>query len=394
MKISGVRAVLAGYRKIDPDMERSFALVRIEADDATVGWGEASTNWGHSYPTVFRAVVDDVCSRQLVGRDPLAIRDRVADLKVALDGYLGWEGLTSQTIGAVEIALWDLLGKVLNTPVHRLLGAAAYPIPLYGTGTTMFDQSAQWHAGYFDQCLDLGFRGVKVRLGRALEDDVEVVGVVRDHIGPNRLMGVDSYWFHDPDSATELARHIAGYGIHFFEEPLPQYQVEGLERLQRNSPIRVAVGERVYSPRMYAELARRDAARVFEPDATLCGGILSCLEIAGIAARSSVEVIPHVGGPTVVGLAANLHWATAARVRLCEYDIDPHQPMISDIGDNPGLALSDLEGGFISAPTGPGLGVEVDEEKLARHPYRQGDTYVELFPEHESGRTAAGPSEG
>ena len=78
MRIESVRAVLAGYRKIDPDMERSFALVRIETDDGTVGWGESSTNWGHSYPTVFRAVVDDVCSRHLEGRDPLAIRDRVA----------------------------------------------------------------------------------------------------------------------------------------------------------------------------------------------------------------------------------------------------------------------------------------------------------------------------
>ena len=129
MRIDSVRAVLAGYRKIDPDMERSFALVRIETDDGTVGWGESSTNWGHSYPTVFRAAVDDVCSRHLEGRDPLAIRDRVADLQVALDGYLGWEGLTSQTIGAVEIALWDILGKTLNAPVHQLLGGSAYPIP-------------------------------------------------------------------------------------------------------------------------------------------------------------------------------------------------------------------------------------------------------------------------
>ena len=202
-------------------------------------------------------------------------------------------------------------------------------------------------------------------------------------------MGVDSYWFHDPDTAIELVRRIAPFGIHFFEEPVPQHQIEGLERLQQNSPVRVAVGERVYSPRMYAELARRDAARVFEPDAALAGGILACLEIAKIAARSSIEVITHVGGPTVVGLAANLHWSTAARVRLCEYDIDPHQPMITDIGHNPGLALTDLEGGVITAPSGPGLGVDVDEEALACHPYREGDTYVELFPEHESGRTAA-----
>ena len=92
---------------------------------------EASTNWGHSYPTVFAAIVEDVCAGHLLGRDPLAIRDRVAELGVVLDGYLGPEGATSQTIGAIEIALWDIVGKHLGAPVHRLLGGAAYPIPLY-----------------------------------------------------------------------------------------------------------------------------------------------------------------------------------------------------------------------------------------------------------------------
>jgi L-alanine-DL-glutamate epimerase-like enolase superfamily enzyme len=394
MRIDNVRTVLAGYRKVDPPMQRSFALVRIETDDGTVGWGEASTNWGHSYPTVLRAVVDDVCARHLVGRDPLAIRDRVADLGVALDGYLGWEGITSQAVGAVEIALWDILGKRLEAPVHQLLGGRAYDIPLYGTGTTMFDETPEWHAAYFDQCLALGFAGVKVRLGRRLDDDVEIVRVVREHIGSDRLIGVDSYWFHDPQTAATLAERIAEFGIHFFEEPVPQYQIEGLERLQRRSPVRIACGERVYSPRAYAELARRDAARVFEPDATLAGGILACLQVADVAAHHSIEVIPHVGGPTVVGLAANLHWATVARVQLCEYDIDPHQPMITDIGHNPALALTALAGGTIAAPTGPGLGVDVDEALLAAHPYVEGDTYAEVFPEHESGRSAAATGEG
>jgi D-galactarolactone cycloisomerase len=373
-------------------MQRSWALVRIETDSGTVGWGEASTNWGHSYPTVFRALVDDICSRYLEGRDPLAIRARVADLKIALDGYLGWEGLTSQTIGAVEMALWDVLGKTLGAPVYQLLGGSAYPLPLYGTGTTMFEQSSDWHAHYYDQCLALGFKGVKVRLGRAIDADVELVQTVRSHVGPEILIGVDSYWFHDVDTAIELCQRIAPLQIHFFEEPIPQYQIEGLERLQHSTPIRVAVGERVYSPRAFADLARRDAARVFEPDATLCGGLMACLEIVDIANRASIEVIPHVGGPTVVGLAANLHWATAARVRLFEFDIEQDQPMVSDIGENPGLALTEIADGTLSAPSGPGLGVQVDETELARHPYVEGDTYAELFPEHESGRSAAAAS--
>ena len=90
---------------------------------------------------MLQAIVDDVCAGHLIGRDPLAIRDRMAELGVVLDGYLGTEGATSQALGAIEIALWDIVGKHLGAPVHRLLGAAATPIPLYGTGTTMFEES-------------------------------------------------------------------------------------------------------------------------------------------------------------------------------------------------------------------------------------------------------------
>ena len=93
----------------------------------------------------------------------------------------------------------------------------------------------------------------------------------------------------------------------------------------------------------------------------------------------------------MVGLAANLQWATAARVRLIEFDIERDQPMITSIGENPGLALTDIRDGTLTAPSEPGLGVEIDETELAQHPYVEGETYAELFPEHESGRTAHGP---
>ena len=222
-----------------------------------------------------------------------------------------------------------------------------------------------------------------------MDEDVELVELVREHVGPDLLIGVDSYWFHDVDSAIELVTRIAPYRIHFFEEPIPQYQIEGLERLQHSSPIRVAVGERVYSARAFGELARRDAARVFEPDATLNGGLMSCMEIADIAARSSIEVIPHIGGPTVVGLAANLQWATAARVRLFEFDIERDQPMITAIGDNPGLGLTDITRRDVDSSARDRVsGWTSTRASWPEHPYVEGETYAELFPEHESGRTA------
>jgi L-alanine-DL-glutamate epimerase-like enolase superfamily enzyme len=389
MKITAIDAIELGYRKVDPPMARSFAVVRVETDAGLVGWGEASTNWGHSYPTVFSAAVRDICASPLLGTDPTDVRARLSQLHVLLDGYLGWEGLTSQVIGAIEIACWDILGQSVELPIHRLLGSANRPLQLYGTGTTMFDEDSSYHAHYFDQALDHGFRGFKVRLGRDVAGDVATVQAVRDHVGPKALIGVDSYWFHDPRTALEVAQALAPIGVRFFEEPIPQMRTDGLTWLAARSPIPIAVGERVYSTYQYDQLARSAGAHVFQPDASICGGLLACMEIADLARRHGIDVFPHVGGPTIIGLAANLHWAVAADVPWMEYDIDPYQPLVSEVGGVAPIALDDLKDGLVAAPDRPGLGVSLPDDVAERFPYSPGDTYAEVFPEHETGRSRA-----
>jgi L-alanine-DL-glutamate epimerase-like enolase superfamily enzyme len=387
MKITAVDPIALGYRKVDPPMARSFAVVRVETDTGLVGWGEASTNWGHSYPTVFAAAVRDVCAKPLLGTDPTDVRGRLAQLHVLLDGYLGWEGLSSQVIAALEMACWDILGQALETPLHQLLGAANRPLRLYGTGTTMFEESAAYHAHYFDEALAHGFRGVKVRLGRTVDDDVATVAAVRDHVGSDAFIGVDSYWFHDARTALVLAERLVELGVGFFEEPVPQMRVDDLVWLSARSPIPVAVGERVYSVGQFEHLARTGAAQVFQPDAAICGGILSCMDIAALARRRGIEVYPHIGGPTIIGLAANFHWAVAADVTWMEYDIDPYQPLVTEVGGPP-IGLADIVDGHLAAPDGPGLGVRLPDDVAERFPYVSGDTYAEVFPEHEKGRSS------
>jgi L-alanine-DL-glutamate epimerase-like enolase superfamily enzyme len=388
VKITAIDPIELGYRKVDPPMARSFAVVRVETDAGIVGWGEASTNWGHSYPTVFSAAVRDICAAPLLGTDPTDIRGRLAQMHVLLDGYLGWEGLSSQVIGAIEIACWDILGQAAELPLHRLLGSANRPLRLYGTGTTMFDEDADYHAHYFDQALERGFTGFKVRLGRSVADDVATVAAVRDHVGPDALIGVDSYWFHDPRTALEVDEALADLHIDFHEEPVPQMRIEGLAWLAERTPIPVAVGERVYSIHQFDQLARAGAAHVFQPDASICGGIAACMEIAALAAQNDIALYPHVGGPTIIGLAANLHWAVAADVPVCEYDIDPWQPLITEVGGPP-IGLDDIVDGHLAAPDAPGLGVSLPDDIAERFPYQPGDTYAEVFPDHEKGRSAS-----
>lgn len=385
MRIADLRVIPLSHRKTDPPMQRTYALIRVETDTGIVGWGEASSNYGHSYPTVVKTLVEDVVARNIAGRDPRDIRGCVAAMKVLLDGYLGWEGLTSQVIGGIEIALWDILGKSSGEPICRLLGGAPTALPLYGTGTTMFEATPEWYGEYFDACLARGFKAVKVRLDVTIPECVERVAAVRKHVGPNVKIMVDAYWGFSTDDALTLARKLEPFDIFFFEEPSPQYQTEGFARLGRLSPVKIAVGERVYSPRQFHAIATAGAAHVFEPDPGLCGGILACMEIATIAGLYDITVVPHTGSPTPVGLAANLHWAAAAGVPLFEYDIDPSLPVRDGLMAEPIFDLAHVEDGRLKVPDGPGLGIEIDEAALARFPYVAGETYAEVFPEHEAG---------
>jgi len=385
MRIKSLDVVLLGHQKTDPPMQRTYALLRVEGEGGLVGYGEASSNYGHSYPTVIKTIVEDVVARNIVGKDARDIRARVAELHVLLDGYLGWEGVTSQVIGGIEIALWDLLGKSVGEPVCRLLGAAPTSFPLYGTGTTMFEATPQWYGEYYDACLARGFKAVKVRLDVGIPEAVERVAAVREHVGSGVRIMVDAYWGYSTDDALRLAKQLEPFDIFFFEEPSPQYQAVGLERLGNRSPVPIAVGERVYSPHQYHAIAQAGAAQVFEPDPTLCGGILACIEIATIARLYDITVVPHTGSPTPVGMAAGLHWAAAAGVPLFEYDIDPSLPVRDELMPEPIFDLAHVVDGRLAVPDGPGLGVTIDESAFARFPYIPGDTYAEVFPEHEAG---------
>ena len=385
MRIKAIDTILLGHRKTDPPMQRTYALIRIEAEGGLVGYGEASSNYGHSYPTVIRTIIEDVVARNLVGRDARDIRGRVLDMRVLLDGYLGWEGVTAQVIGGIEIALWDILGKSVGLPICQLLGATPTTLPVYGTGTTMFEATPEWHGAYFDACLARGFTAVKVRLDVDIPEAVERVAGVRRHVGPDVRIMVDAYWGYSTDDALALARRLEPYDIFFFEEPSPQYQAVGLARLGQRSPVRIAVGERVYSREQYHAIAVAGAAQVFEPDPPLWGGIAACLDIAAIARLHDITVVPHPGSPTPVGLAAGLHWAAAAGVPLFEFDIDPSLPVRDGLMPEPIFDLAHIVDGRIAVPDGPGLGITIDESAFARFPYVAGETYAEVFPEHEAG---------
>ena len=384
MKIREVTTISLGYTKVDPEMHRSFALVRVVTDEGHIGYGEASSSYGHSYPTVVKAIVDDVLADLLIGKDPLAIRARLADMHLWLDGYLGWDGVSAQVIGAIEIALWDILGKDKGVSIATLLGAGIDSLPLYATGS--FERDLDWHETYFDETLATGIKGIKVRLGNDPLRDIQLIARTRDRIGDEVHLMADGYWTYSPDQAIRLARQMEEFNVSFYEEPIPQYMIEGLAAVRTASPVRIAVGERVFSLAGFRDVVHHRAADVLQPDPTLCGGILECLDVAALARAHDLAVVPHVGGLTAVGVAAGLHLAAAIEPELMEYDPDPYQPLRDELLVDPIFGMDRIVDGRLQVPPGPGLGIELNESILEAYPFTRGTLYQEIYPEHGAGR--------
>ena len=384
MRITDIQTFSLGCDGGVVGLRRGFCIVKVITDAGIVGYGEATTSYGHIYPSVADSIVEAAIKPAIIGKNPLDIRSRIHDMKLYVHPWLGWDGISAQTIGAVETALWDILGKEKGMPIYQLFGAARDRIPLYGTGAIRQiekgDEQA-WHGKYFKELLDKGMRGVKTRIASGLEADVGQVAAVRKYLGPNHRLMVDGYFSYTPSTAIELAKRIAEYDIFWLEEPVPQHMLPGLERLHEASPVPIAYGERTYSLSGFEILVNRKTVDILQPDATVCGGILECVEVDALAKANNLKVFPHIGGLTAVGLAANIHLAAIINAEMLEYDSNPYQPLRDEILRDSIFAWDRIEDGCIKVPDGPGLGIEIDESVFEKFPFEKGKYYPDVYPQ-------------
>jgi len=335
MKITDIDVIPLSYTKDHPPIQRYFGLFRVKTDKGLVGYGEASTSYGNFFPEIMKSIVDDALARVLIDKDPLDIQQRLREMRLYLYPWLGWEGVSSAVIAGIEIALWDILGKDAGKPISELLGSKAKTIPLYGTGSTYPEMKPEWHGEFFKEALDLGFIGVKTRIAGGFQKDLKQIEVVRNYVGDDIRLLVDAYWCYSEKTAVKLSKKMADFDVFLFEEPIPQYRLKSLARLTKASPVPIAVGERVFTLSGFDLVVDCQAADFLQPDATICSGIYECLQVDALAKANNLEVYPHIGGLTAVGIAANLHLAATIGSDMLEYDFSPYQPLRDELIKEP-----------------------------------------------------------
>jgi len=341
-------------------------LVRITTDDEVTGVGECLAKLT---PRAISAIIEDAFRPILVGQDPLDV-EPIWEMMYAMMRHRGHsKGFMIEAMSGVEIALFDLIGKALELPVHKLLGGCfrkrldAYASSLRLRDTETIVKEA---VGYVTQ----GFTAIKMKVGRGEEEDIKRVAAIRDAIGYDIQLTVDANCAYNIATAIKMGRALEKYGVYWFEEPIPPDDIEGYVKLSNCLDIPIAAGETEFTRYGFRDLIAKRAVDIVQPDICRAGGFLECKKIAAMASAYNIPYAPHTGGESAVGIAASIQLAAAIPNFLT------YEYMRSDWSEthpNPlreSLTLEPVEkfaDGYIEVPDKPGLGIELNEDIVSKY---------------------------
>jgi D-galactarolactone cycloisomerase len=337
-------------------------LLTLETDEGIKGYaaGVAFLREG--------AGLKDLLLPFLFGRDPMNVEEvvQIARSATFLGLRLWW----------IEMAFWDIIGKAVGQPVYRLLGGYQERVKAYASTGELREPSARLE--YIAHIREMGFRAVKIRFHSwDWREDLAVVRAIRKQYPDMEIMvdanmgwrvaGMAPAPKWDLATALRVAEELGELGVRWLEEPLDKHDYEGYRRLREKSPVPLASGEMNQDLHEFREYLVRDALDVLQPDVSLSGGILLGKKIAALAEAFGKQIAPHTW-TSGLGLAANLQLMGACP--NCEWAEFPYEPPGWDLRARDYFLTEPIvpdSEGYLPVPSKPGLGVEVDEEAVARY---------------------------
>lgn len=361
-RIKSVEAFQVAWGEPGQQANRS-AFVRVTADDGTFGLGEASPMLGGRASL---GVIAHDMAADLLGHDPLdhaVLLDRLWHKVVKL----GPEGVATGALAALDIALWDLKGKILNLPVHKLLGGA------WRTRVQVYASIGHNSGRGVDEVLRAVERrvekekpaAVKIRWdGDRTTVDFDIPGdiakarAVRKLLGDDFVLGFDANNLYSVGGAIRVGRALEDLGYSWFEEPVQHYHLAAMGEVARRLDITVSAGEQTYTLQGLRDLI--DAGvRMVQPDIVKMGGITGLMQCAALAHASGATLVPHQTQPSI-GFAANLHVLSTIMHLNKPAELADNWERIDPVFANPARPVD----GIVRVPDGPGLGLEFDDTAL------------------------------
>jgi galactonate dehydratase len=349
--------------RITPYLVDRCLLVRVYTDDGLIGTGEAGL-WAN-HPLVHQAITQ--LAEYYVGKDPSRIEHHYQ--VITRDTHFAGSAL-SAALSAIDIALWDILGKATGRPVHQLLGGKCRERLRVFANVTGETPEARGESAR--RAVERGYTSLRTLpffngwerepSAKYLSAAVAIVRAIREAVGDEIDLGVEIHRNLGPDEAVVLARQLEPYRLAYYEDPVAPESLEALRYVARHINLPIATGERFHTLFQFKELLDTGAAPLIRPDLSLAGGFTQCKKIAALAEAGFVGIFPHLMG-SPVNLAAYVQFGAAIPNYVL---MESGAEGLDELIDRP-LAR---EGGYVVVPDRPGIGVELREEALSRFPHR------------------------
>lgn len=325
-------------------------LVHLHTDSGLtgVGFSYALQSTGRA---LHACLVDDLAPL-LLQEDPLD-HERLATKVYWRMQTVGRRGLVQQAYSALDVALWDLKGKVADLPLYKLLGGARESAEVYGSDTAWLWMSVEEILDASRPYLDQGMKGIKVKVGADPAQDYDKLSQLREAWGDEVWIAVDANERYDYSTALTMGRFFEEeIGVGWFEEPISCEDVLGHARLAQKLEVPLAAGEMLFGLDEFEHYVHRDALAILQPDVTRLGGLTGWLKVAALAERHHLPVSPHLLPEIGVHLACGLPVVTSVE----------YMPWLYPLFLNPPALVH----GRLVPPQGPGLGLQLNPDSVQR----------------------------
>ena len=379
LRIADVRAIPTSF-PIPPErrvalgigtaIKRDAVVVKVTTRGGLTGWGEA--HHGRAHTAVAKLI--DTTLRQLVldmdADDVVGVWDRMYRFQLASHG-MGTGACLAMS--GIDMALWDIRGKAVDKPLYRLLGGARKGVPAYAGGVSLGYQPPAQLVDEARSSVAKGYRAVKLRVGDSPARDVERMRAVREAFGPELVILTDANIGYSVDDARRVMPAMDELGIGWLEEPFPAHDYRSYREAHGFGRTPLAAGENHYTRFEFSRVIEDGAITILQPDLSKCGGITEALRIAAMASAWKLPIHPH-SSMTGLNHAATIHFLAAIdNGGWFEGDVSRSNKFRDELVANPGEVDRD---GRVWPLERPGLGVEVNEDFLARHPAIEGPGYI------------------
>ncbi|GAF02145.1 mandelate racemase/muconate lactonizing enzyme family protein [Saccharicrinis fermentans] len=346
--------------------ERQICIVKITCDDGHVGWGE-----GYGPAKLVKAGIEHL-TPYVLGQNPLQT-ETIWSIMYRRTLDFARRGILVSAMSAIDVALWDLKGKICDQPVHLLLGGKKRDVILpYATGMyySNCDNLGQKLANEAKEYADLGYKAMKMKVGLGIEEDIEYVRMVREAIGPDVALMIDANHAYCLREAVQLANAVEKYNIAWFEEPISPEYYEQYAELRSKTTIPIAGGECEYLRYGFQTLLKSNSVDIIQPDICATGGLTEAKRIAVLASVYGVEVVTHTWG-TGIAISAALHFVSnldsiPGRLKMPYNQIEYDR---TENGLREELTTTKMveKNGEIIVSDDPGLGFELNEDVLCKY---------------------------